>query len=155
MRRLLLLALLLSVLAFAAGCGSDDEDAASTTAATETQASEPVRVGLVVDRGQLDDNGFNELAFRGLTRAEEELGVEGRVVESATAADYIPNMTTLARDGYEVYGIEASAPMLKMADDTTKNFDAAVRARMHWVQGDMRERVRDLLLKKGFVVKGG
>ena len=101
MLRLIPFALVLSVLALA-GCGSDDEDAASTTAATETQASEPVRVGLVVDRGQLDDDGFNELAFRGVERAEAELGVEGRVVESATAADYIPNMTTLARSGYDL-----------------------------------------------------
>ena len=30
------------------------------------------------------------------------MGVEGRVVESATAADYIPNMTALARDGYDL-----------------------------------------------------
>ena len=96
------LALLLSVLALAAGCGSDDENAASTTAATETQAAEPVKVGLVVDQGQLDDNGFNELAFHGVQRAEKELGVKGRVVESATAADYIPNMTSLARSGYDL-----------------------------------------------------
>ncbi len=96
------IALLLCVLALAAGCGSDDEDAASTTAPTETTAAAPVRVGLVVDRGQLDDDGFNELAFRGVTRAEEELGVDGRVVESATAADYIPNMTALAREGYDL-----------------------------------------------------
>ena len=61
-----------------------------------------MRVGLIADLGQLDDDGFNELAFRGVKRAEEELGVEGRVVESATAADYIPNMTTLAREGYDL-----------------------------------------------------
>ena len=101
MLRLIPFALLLSVFALA-GCGSDDEEAASTTAATATEAAEPVRVGLVVDKGQLDDNGFNELAFRGVKRAEDELGVEGRVVESATAADYIPNMTSLARDGYDL-----------------------------------------------------
>ncbi len=101
MLRLIPFALVLTVLALA-GCGSDDEEAASTTAATETQPAEQVRVGLVVDRGQLDDDGFNELAFRGVQRAEEELGVEGRVVESATAADYIPSMTTLARNGYDL-----------------------------------------------------
>ncbi len=102
MRRLLPLALLLSVLALAA-CGSDDETASpSTTAASTTEASEQLRVGLIVDQGQLDDNGFNELAFKGLTRAEQELGIEGRVSESATAADYIPNMTSLARSGYDL-----------------------------------------------------
>ena len=101
MLRLIPLALLLVVLALA-GCGSDDENASSTTAATATEAAAPVKVGLVVDQGQLDDNGFNELAFRGVKRAEAELGVKGRVVESATAADYIPNMTSLARSGYDL-----------------------------------------------------
>ncbi len=71
----------------------------TTTAASEEN---PIRVGLITDQGQLDDNGFNELAFRGLTRAEKELGIQGRVVESASAADYIPNMTPLARDGYDL-----------------------------------------------------
>src|SRR5687767_4119318 len=103
MLRLTPLALLLSVLALAA-CGSDDEDAtpASTTTATSTEPAEQLRVGLVVDKGQLDDNGFNELAFRGVQRAEKELDVKGRVIESASAADYIPNMTSLARQGYDL-----------------------------------------------------
>jgi basic membrane protein A and related proteins len=102
MRRLLPLALLLSLLALS-GCGSDaDETGSSTTAPAETQAAESLRVGLITDLGQLDDNGFNELAFKGLKRAEKELGVKGRVVESASSADYIPNMTRLARDGYDL-----------------------------------------------------
>src|ERR687898_383427 len=103
MLRLLPLALTSLLLALS-GCGSDDdEDAApSTTAATETQAGEQLRVGLITDLGQLDDNGFNELAFKGLKRAESELGVKGRVIESVSAADYIPNMTRLARDGYDL-----------------------------------------------------
>jgi basic membrane protein A len=101
MLRLIPLALLLSVVALA-GCGSDDEEAGSTTAATETQAAAPLRVGLITDLGQLDDNGFNELAFKGLKRAESELGIKGRVIESASAADYVPNMTRLARDGYDL-----------------------------------------------------
>jgi basic membrane protein A and related proteins len=99
MLRLTPLVLLLSVLALAACGGSDDEDA---TPATSTKPAEQVRVGLIVDKGQLDDNGFNELAFLGLKRAEKELAIEGRVIESATAADYIPNMTSLARDGYDL-----------------------------------------------------
>ena len=46
-----------------------------------------MRVGLITDLGQLDDNGFNELAFRGAERAEKELGIKGRVIESASAED--------------------------------------------------------------------
>ncbi len=99
MLRLTPLALLLSVLALAACGGSDNEDA---TPATSTEPVEQLRVGLIVDKGQLDDNGFNELAFLGLKRAEKELAIKGRVIESASAADYIPNMTSLARDGYDL-----------------------------------------------------
>jgi basic membrane protein A len=111
MRALPLVLLSATVLGVAllAGCGSDDDESAPTTTGaaetTTTAAEEPeatLRVGLITDLGQLDDDGFNELAFRGLTRAEEELGVEGRVVESASAADYIPNMSSLARQGYDL-----------------------------------------------------
>jgi basic membrane protein A and related proteins len=103
MPRLTSLALLLAVVALA-GCGSDEETTAPTTTApgATTEPAEQVRVGLITDLGQLDDNGFNELAFRGLQRAEKELGIKGRVVESAAAADYVPNMTSLARQGYDL-----------------------------------------------------
>jgi len=100
MPRLTPLALLLSVLALAA-CGSDDDDSA-TSVTSSTDASEQIRVGLITDLGQLDDNGFNELAFRGVQQAEKELGIKSRVIESASAAGYIPNMTSLARQGYDL-----------------------------------------------------
>ena len=101
MLRLTPLALLLSALVLA-GCGGSDDDDEASPATTTTPAAEQLRVGLITDLGQLDDNGFNELAFRGLQRAEKELGIKGRVIESASAADYIPNMTSLARDGYDL-----------------------------------------------------
>ncbi len=99
MLRLIPLALLLAVLALA-GCGGDEDEAAPPAATTAQE--EQLKIGLITDQGQLDDNGFNELAFRGLKRAEQELGVKGRVVESASAADYIPNMTALARQDYDL-----------------------------------------------------
>ena len=83
----------------AAGCGGDDQATGETT---ETAAASGLKVGLVADAGQLNDNGFNELAYKGLKRAERELGVEGRVVEAKTAADYVPNMSSLARQGYDL-----------------------------------------------------
>jgi basic membrane protein A and related proteins len=76
-----------------AGCGGDSAVDDKTPA---------VRVALSADAGQLNDNGFNELAYNGLKRAEAELGVGTRVVESTSSADYIPNMTSLARDGYDL-----------------------------------------------------
>ena len=87
-----------TVAVIAAGCGSSDDAASGTTESTPTG----IKVGLITDLGQLNDDGFNELAYNGLKRAENELGVQGRVIESKSAADYIPNMTSLARKGYDL-----------------------------------------------------
>ena len=76
--------------------------ASGTTAAPTASGAKPLKVGLITDLGQLNDNGFNELAYNGLKRAERQLGVQGRVVESKSAADYVPNMATLARQGYDL-----------------------------------------------------
>ncbi|HXV57433.1 MAG TPA: BMP family ABC transporter substrate-binding protein [Gaiellaceae bacterium] len=107
----LLVALVTLVLALvAAGCGGDDEEdgeepaAGDTTGAedTTTAEGEPIRVGLVTDIGGLNDRGFNSLANQGLERAASELGVEIRVLESKSDADYIPNLSTLAEEGFDL-----------------------------------------------------
>ena len=48
----------------ATGCGSDE---------LGTPAGDALKVGLITDLGQLNDNGFNELAYNGLKRAQAEL----------------------------------------------------------------------------------
>ncbi len=97
-------AAVVAIAALAAGCGGSDESTGTTTEApaTTTAPSSTLRAALVADAGQLNDNGFNELAYKGLKRAERELGIKGRVVEAKSAADYIPNMSTLARQGYDL-----------------------------------------------------
>ncbi len=100
MKRLISPALL--VIAFvllAAGCGSKS---ATTTTSTSTTGSSSFKVGLSTDTGGLNDHGFNHLAYVGLQRAEAQLGVQGRVVQASSPADYIPNMTSLARQGYNL-----------------------------------------------------
>ena len=82
------------------GCGGDDDEGAAPT--TTAAAASDVKVGLVTDINQLNDRGFNALAFKGMQRAERELGVRGRVLESRSAADYVPNLTALARQGYDL-----------------------------------------------------
>lgn len=79
-----------------AGCGSDEKKASSGP------GDKAFKVGLLTDQGQLNDRGFNELAFKGLKRAERELGIQGRVIQAATAADYIPNMASLVRQDYDL-----------------------------------------------------
>ena len=99
-RLLAFAAVVLGAAALASGCGGDDESSGATTETTPPTSS--LKVGLVADAGQLNDNGFNELAYKGLKRAEREMGITGRVVEAKTAADYVPNMSTLARQGYDL-----------------------------------------------------
>ena len=121
-RLLVLAAVTLVAALLAAGCGGDDEAGGDTT---ETTATSALKVGLVADAGQLNDNGFNELAYNGLKRAERELGITGRVVEAKSAADYIPNMSTLARQGYDlIIGVgfaqgDAIAAVAKRFPDTS------------------------------------
>jgi basic membrane protein A len=78
-----------------AGCGGSDDVASDGS-------DEALRVALSVDAGQLDDEGFVELSYKGLTRAEDELGIQGRVFEAQSPQDYVPNMTSAARQGYDL-----------------------------------------------------
>src|SRR2546430_10395490 len=48
----------------------------TTRSATAPSAA---RVGLVTDIGQLNDRGFNHLAYVGVKRAQSQLGVKGGV----------------------------------------------------------------------------
>jgi basic membrane protein A len=94
------LALVAGALATAACGGSDDDDEATPTAAEES--GEAIKIGLVTDVGQLNDRGFNQLAFQGVKRAGRELGIEHRVLESASDSDYVPNMSSLAEEGFDL-----------------------------------------------------
>jgi basic membrane protein A len=67
------------------------------------------RAGLVSDVGRFNDKGFNQAQLAGLQRARRELKVQIRAVESRSAGDYLPNMASLARQGY---GIIISAGFL-------------------------------------------
>jgi basic membrane protein A and related proteins len=64
--------------------------------------AEKIRVGLVTDIGGLHDRGFNQLSYAGLKRAQKQLGVGGRVLLSKQNSDYVPNLSTLARQGYDL-----------------------------------------------------
>ena len=90
---------LLLVLALAAtACGSKK----SSSGTTSTTAATAFKVGLSTDTGGLNDRSFNHLAYVGLQKAQRDLGVQTRVVQSASPADYIPNLSKLAQEGYNL-----------------------------------------------------
>jgi basic membrane protein A len=91
----LVAAALIAVLTLALGAGTG-------SAKTDLKAGSAFKVALVTDIGGLDDRSFNFLANKGLTDAKKKLGVEGRVFISKSNADYVPNLSTAARGGYNL-----------------------------------------------------
>jgi basic membrane protein A len=119
--RAILIALILAVGSFAvAACGSDDDDSGGSAAGTTSTAAKPaakkIKVGLVTDIGGLNDRSFNALANKGLEDAKAKLGIEGRVLISKSNADYVPNLSTLAQQKYDL----VIAVGFLMADATEK-----------------------------------
>jgi basic membrane protein A and related proteins len=98
--RSLLPAALLLVAMLLSACGSSDD--AASTPPTRPAGEQQMRVGVVADVGGLNDRGFNALADKGLRDAVARLGVDGRVLTSASTADYVPNLATLAGQGYDL-----------------------------------------------------
>ncbi len=116
-----LLALALSTVMLLTACASGG---ASTTAATtaasqaqettagETKAEETttaqaveakdIKIGLVTDVGGVNDGSFNQSAWAGLQRANEEFGVQVEYLQSATDSDYVPNIETFIDEEYDL-----------------------------------------------------
>ena len=109
---------MVTTLGIAAGCGDDSSGSSSdTTTAPKTDFT----AGLVSDVGKFNDRSFNQSALEGLQRAESELGVTGRPIESVAAGDYIANLTTLARQKYGV-SIGVGFLMADAIDAVAKKF---------------------------------
>jgi len=152
-----LFVLLVFLLALA-GCGSDDDESAggdttapeTTAATTGGTAGEGLKIGLVTDIGGLDDRSFNFLANKGLERAETELGVEGRVVISKAEADYVPNLTRLAREDYDLV-IAVGFLMAAALEEVAARFPDVNFGIIDSSQSDMKTKpknVRGLLFKE-------
>src|SRR5215216_634909 len=101
--RFFLLALLAALVLGIAACGDDDDDGGGGGSDTAAKDEGPaIKAGVVTDIGGLNDRSFNFLANKGLEDAEKELGVEGRVLISKSNGDYVPNLTTLAQQKFDV-----------------------------------------------------
>jgi basic membrane protein A len=159
MRLLRTFALVLA-LAVVGGCGGGDDESAGgettapgTTAAgstTEQATGTSLRIGLVTDIGGLDDRSFNFLANKGLQRAESELGVDGRVVISKAEADYVPNLTTLAKQGYDLV-IAVGFLMADALDRVSARYPDVNFAIIDYSEAELKSKprnVRGLLFKE-------
>lgn len=75
------------------GCGNDE---------SMEESDKDFKVGMVADVGGINDESFNQSACEGLQRAEKDLGIEIKVIESKQASEYITNMESLIDDGMDV-----------------------------------------------------
>ena len=113
-------------------------------------AGEGIKIGLVTDIGGLDDRSFNFLANKGLQRAERELGVTGRVVVSKSDTDYVPNLTTLAKQDYDLV-IAVGFLMASALEKVAARYPDTNFAIIDYSQADMTTKpknVRGLLFKE-------
>jgi basic membrane protein A len=86
-----------------AGCGGSSKSSSpSTTTSGGGKPGSGKKIGLVTDIGGLNDRGFNHLSYVGLQRAQRELGVQQQVFQAKSTQDYVPNLSTFARQGYNL-----------------------------------------------------
>jgi basic membrane protein A len=100
--RALLLALVASLMLGLAACGDDDDDGGGGGGDTAAEEQPSIKAGVVTDIGGLNDRSFNALANKGIKQAQADLGVETRVLISKSNGDYVPNLTTLAQQQFDL-----------------------------------------------------
>src|SRR5690625_3726227 len=98
------------------------------------------KVAMVTDVGEVDDKSFNQSAWEGLQAWGEEHGLEKGegfdYAQSEADADYLPNLTRLVRDDYDLLfgiGFKLEDAIGKIADQNPDNHFAIVDA---VVEGD-------------------
>jgi basic membrane protein A len=124
-----LVALLAALLALTLGltaCGSDDESSGSGSGSSSQSSDtgsggKKLRIAMVTDIGGLNDRSFNALAYQGLKRAKSELGADIRVLTSSSNADYVPNLSTLARQKYDLV-VAVGFLMAEATEKVAKSF---------------------------------
>jgi basic membrane protein A len=103
---ILLAAFVLVLGVVAVGCGGDDSSSSSSngtgSSSSSSDTKKAIKVGLVTDIGGLNDRSFNQLANEGVERAKSELGVDIKVLTSKSDADYVPNLSSLAQQKYDL-----------------------------------------------------
>ena len=94
MKKLALLFCVIFTLIMLSACNEDSSNDNSTT-----DSKSDFSVKMVTDTSGVDDKSFNESAWEGLKKFEKDFGAEVGYLQSGSQADFLPNLTTLAREG--------------------------------------------------------
>src|SRR3954451_6835676 len=128
----------------AVGCGSDDESSSSGGgSAKSTPEAKKIKVGLVTDIGGLNDRSFNQLANDGFERAKSELGIEGRVLTSSKNSDYVPNLSSLAQQKYDLV-IGVGFLMAEAMETVANKFPSTNFAIIDYPQAAMKSKPKNV-----------
>ena len=86
-------------------------------------------VVLVTDVNQLNDHGFNQLAYAGLLHAQRSLGVDAHVYQATSSQSYIPNLARAAQNGATLVisvGFDQATAVAKVAKQFPKTHFAII-----------------------------
>ncbi len=74
-------------------------EAAPASEAPVAPAPAALKACEVTDVGGVDDKGFNQKAYKGVTDAGDKLGIVASVLESQAETDYVPNIQSFVDQG--------------------------------------------------------
>ena len=83
----------------AAATSAPAAEAAPASEAPVAPAPAALKACQVTDVGGVDDKGFNQKAYKGVTDAGAKLGIVGSVLESQAETDYVPNIQSFVDQG--------------------------------------------------------
>ncbi|MFW6409921.1 MAG: BMP family lipoprotein [Halanaerobiales bacterium] len=113
-RKFAYLFVVILILSLLAGCGNQEADEEG-----QPEPQKTIKAGMVTDVGGLGDQSFNDAAHRGLKKAEDELGAEINVIESNLPSDYVPNLSSMAEQGFDMVwaiGVLMTDAVIEAAD---------------------------------------
>jgi basic membrane protein A len=101
----------------------------------QTVWADPIKVGLVLDKGGKDDKSFNAAAFRGATEAKKKLGIYLKEIEASDDSFFEPAMRSFIGKKFDLIvgiGVSQSETVKKLSKEFPQQkfaiIDAAVDA---------------------------
>ncbi|MBL1225588.1 BMP family lipoprotein [Enterococcus sp. BWR-S5] len=85
------------VLVTLVGCGGND-----TGGAEKGSGDKELKIGMVTDLGSVNDKSFNQSAWEGLQKLNEDFGYEVKYLEPKADADVLPNLLEFVNNGYDL-----------------------------------------------------
>lgn len=117
MKKILSLLLVVVMLFSFTACSSDTTENEQNVAEKDA-----IKVGIVLSTGGLGDKNFNDMAYAGLLRAQEELGIEFDYVEPASVSDFIPQHRMFAESEEYDLIIALASDQTEAVEEITRDF---------------------------------